>query len=315
MTTHPIGIVFERAMEEQPELTYFATAPNPGWEDTYGPDRVVRMPIAENAMMGVGVGMAMTGRRTIVDLARAAFLFVAMDPLVNQAAAWRYLSDGQYSVPLLVIAITRWGENSGPQHEHTPHALLSQVPGLVVAVPSSPNAAAGLMATALAYPDPVVLLETSRIFFPGWDQAPQIEPSYEPIPFGVATCAREGFDISLVGIGNTVIDCLEAAERLGERGISAEVIDLRTAAPLDRGGVARMVSSTGAAVLVDETIGPCSLVRDLGFHLASVGAVDPDRIRVVERAGCQVPASPRLQEIVLPQPADIVSAAEELVGG
>jgi pyruvate/2-oxoglutarate/acetoin dehydrogenase E1 component len=315
VTAHPISVVLDQAMDEQSDLTFLGTSQNAGWEKKYGPDRAVRMPIAENAMMGMAVGMAITGRRTVVEIARAAFLYVAMDPLVNQAALWRYLSDGQYSVPLLVLAITRWGENSGPQHEHTPHALLSQVPGLVVAVPSSPNSAAGLMATALKYPDPVVILETARLFFPGWDQGPPIEPSYAPIPFGVATCAREGSDVTLVGIGNTVLDCLTAAEQLADRGISAQVVDLRTAAPLDSDGVAQMVGRTGAVVLVDETIGPCSLVRDLAYQLMATGAVEARNVRVIERANCPVPASPRLQEVVLPGPARIVSAASELADG
>lgn len=312
MADHPINVVLEQEMADQPDLTYIATAQDASWEAKYGTNRVVRMPIAENAMVGMGVGMAMTGRRAIVDLGRAAFLFTAMDPIVNQASKWRFLSGGRYRVPLMVMAITRHGENSGPQHEHVPHAMLSQVPGLVVAVPSSANAAAGLMATALRHDGPVVLLQSSRIYFPGWDTAAQTEDSFDPIPFGVAKVVRAGSDVSLIGIGNTVIDCLDAAEMLNEHGVSARVIDLRTAAPLDRVGVARMVQGTGGAVLVDETVGACSLVRDLGFHLLSSGAFAAGRVRVLESRDFPVPASPTLQTAVLPTLASIVEAAMEV---
>jgi pyruvate/2-oxoglutarate/acetoin dehydrogenase E1 component len=315
MSQHPINVVFERAMDEQPELTYLATTRVAGWERTYGADRSVCMPISENAMMGIGVGLAMTGRRTVVDLARAAFLFTAMDPLVNQATKWRYLSDGQYSVPLLVLAITRCGENSGSQHEHVPHSMLCQVPGLVVAVPSSVNSAAGLMATALNHPDPVVIHETSRIFFPGWDTATDIEPTFDPIPFGLAHRVREGTDVTLVGIGNTVTDCLTAADQLAQRGISAQVVDLRTAAPLDRDGVALLASTTRAAVLVDEAIGACSLMNDLGLHLLTSGAVEPVGLRVVASDPCPIPASPTLQAVVLPSAADVAEAAADALDG
>lgn len=314
MTQHPINVVFERAMDEQPDLTYLATNRVGAWEEKYGTDRSICMPIAENAMTGIGVGMAMTGRRTVVDLARAAFLYTAMDPLINQATKWRYLSDGQYSVPLLVLAITRYGENTGPQHEHVPHSMLCQVPGLVVAVPSSVNSAAGLMATALKHPDPVVILETSRIFFPGWDSSPDPEPTFDPIPFGLANCAREGTDVTLVGIGNTVIDCLEAADHLAQRGIAAKVVDLRTAAPLDQEGVTRMVADTDATILVDEAIGACSVMRDLGLHLVLRDAVAPTRLRIVSGAPCPVPASPTLQDVVLPRPSDVVAAAVDVLG-
>nr|WP_157527067.1 transketolase C-terminal domain-containing protein [Kibdelosporangium sp. MJ126-NF4]CEL12850.1 Pyruvate dehydrogenase E1 component beta subunit [Kibdelosporangium sp. MJ126-NF4]CTQ98536.1 Pyruvate dehydrogenase E1 component beta subunit (EC 1.2.4.1) [Kibdelosporangium sp. MJ126-NF4] len=310
---HPINTVLQQAMADQPDLTILCTYQDDSWVRDYGDDRIVRTPIAENAMMGMAVGMALTGRRVIVDVGRAAFLYSAMDPLVNQATKWRYLSGGQHSVPLLILGVTRHGENSGPQHEHAPHAMLSQIPGLVVAVPSSVNSAAGMIASALTHPDPVIILETSRLFFPGWQDVPDPEPTFDPVPFGVAKRIRDGQDVTLVGIGNTVPICLEAADALAERGYSCQVVDLRTAAPLDRAGVAAMASTTAGAVLVDETIGACSLVRDLGFHLATSGAVPPERIRTVLSAPTPVPASAVLQEVTLPGKDDVVAATVDLL--
>jgi len=313
VTEHPINVVLERAMLEQPDLTLLCTSHPQSWVDQYGANRVVRTPIAENAMLGMALGMALTGRRVVADVGRTAFLYSAMDPLVNEATKWRYQSNGQYSVPLLIEAITRGGENVGCQHEHVPHAALSQIPGLVVAVPSSPNSAAGLIATALTYPDPVIVLESSRLYLPGWDEEPDPESSFDPIPFGVAKQVRAGHDVTLAGIGNSVAVCLVAAAQLAERGYDAQVIDLRTAAPLDRRGVAEMASVTAGAVLVDEGPGPCSVVRDLGFHLVTSGAMAPERVRTVTAASCPVPASPILQRVVLPGAERVVAATVDLL--
>src|SRR5260370_30199154 len=169
-------------MTDQPELTMLCTYHPQSWVDQYGANRVIRTPIAENAMLGMAVGMALTGRRVIADVGRAAFLYSAMDPLVNEATKWRYQSNGQYSMPLLIEAITRGGENAGCQHEHAPHSALSQIPRLVVAVPSSPNSAAGPTATALRYPDPLIKLETSRLYLPGLDGEPAPQSNFDPIP-------------------------------------------------------------------------------------------------------------------------------------
>jgi pyruvate/2-oxoglutarate/acetoin dehydrogenase E1 component len=312
-TGHPMTAVLDAAMRDQPMLSMMSTYQPQPRVDQYGADRAMRMPIAENAMLGMAVGMALTGRRVVVNVVRAAFLYSAMDPLVNQATKWRYTSDGQFSVPLVIRALTQGGENLGGQHEHVPHAALSQIPGLVVAVPSSPNSAAGLMASALVHPDPVILLESPRLFMPGWINEPETEPTAEPIPFGVARQVRAGGDLTLVGIGNTVATCLRAADDLAVLGYDCQVIDLRTAAPLDRDGVAEAARPTGGAVLVDEAPGPCSLVRDLGFHLVTSLAVPADRIRTITGALCPVPASPILQRAVLPGPHRVVRAAQSLL--
>lgn len=313
MIEHPINAVYHQAMHDQPDLTILCTSHPKAWVERYGANRVIRTPIAENAMLGMALGMALTGRRVVANVGRAAFLYSAMDPLVNEITKWRYQSNGQYSVPLLIVAVTRGGENVGCQHEHAPHSALSQIPGLVVAVPSSSNSAAGLIANALTYPDPVIVLESSRLFLPGWDTEPDPEPSVNPIPFGVARRVRAGTDVTLVGIGNSVAVCLQAAAELAKRGYACQVIDLRTAAPLDRRGVAEMATATAGVVLVDEAPGPCSVVRDLGFHLVSSGAVAPDRVRAVTAAACPVPASPILQRAVLPGPEEVAATAVRML--
>ncbi|MEO3778871.1 transketolase C-terminal domain-containing protein [Micromonospora sp. B11E3] len=313
MSRHPVGTTVRTALTEQPDLHMFCTYQQDDLIELFGADRMVRLPIAENAMVGMAVGMALVGRRVLVSIARVAFLFTAFDPLINQATKWRYMSDGQYQVPLVIRGLTRGDEHLGAQHEHSAHSLLSQIPGLVVAVPGSPNSAAGLLATALTHPDPVVVLESPRLYTPDWQQLPEPEPTPAPLPFGVAGRALAGRDLTLVGIGNTVALCLRAARRLADHGLRCQVVDLRTAAPLDRDGTAELVAATGPVVLVDEEPRRSSLMCDLGMHLVQAGAVEPDRLAFVFGAAVPAPASPVLLAPLLPTVDDVVAAALGLV--
>jgi len=270
---------------------------------------MIQLPIAENAMVGMATGMALAGRRVLVNIARAAFLFSAFDPVVNQATKWRYLTDGQFRVPLTIRALTRGGEDLGAQHEHVPHALLAQIPGLVVAVPGSPNSAAGLLTAALRHPDPVVVLESPTLYAPGWESLPEPEPTPQPPRFGVPNRVTDGRDVTLIGIGNTVRTVLTAATALGKRGRWAQVIDLRTAAPLDVALLAELVGTSGCAVLVDEAPATCSLMHSLAYQLISAGALPPDRLRVLSGAACPAPVNPGLQAVLTPSVNDVVEAA------
>ncbi|WDZ83219.1 alpha-ketoacid dehydrogenase subunit beta [Micromonospora cathayae] len=306
---HPVGTAVREALTEQPDLHMFCTYQQDDLVGLFGADRMVRLPIAENAMVGMAVGMALVGRRVLVSIARVAFLFTALDPLVNQATKWRYMSDGQFSVPLVIRGLTRGDEHLGAQHEHHAHSMLSQIPGLVVAVPGSPNSAAGLLSTALRHPDPVVVLESPRLYTPDWARLPEPEPTAAPLPFGVAGRALAGGDLTLVGIGNTVALCLRAARRLADHGLRCQVVDLRTAAPLDRDGTAGLVAGNGPVVLVDEEPRTASLLADLGLHLVQVGAVEPDRLAVVCGAPVPAPVSPALLAPLLPTVDDVTATA------
>jgi pyruvate/2-oxoglutarate/acetoin dehydrogenase E1 component len=275
---------------------------------------MIQLPIAENAMLGMATGMALTGRRVLVNVARAAFLFSAFDPLVNQATKWRYLTDGQFQVPLAIRALTSGGEHLGAQHEHTPHAMLAQIPGLVVAVPSSPNSAAGLLAAALRHPDPVVVLESPILFAPGWESLPEPERSPEPLPFGVPNRVTDGRDVTLIGIGNTVRTVLGAATVLSGCGRAAQVIDLRTAAPVNIDALAELVGTTRNAVLVDEAPPACSLMHSVAYQLIAAGAIAPDRVRVLSGAACPAPVNPHLRAMLTPDVDSVVDAALATLG-
>jgi pyruvate/2-oxoglutarate/acetoin dehydrogenase E1 component len=306
---HPANTALLDALYEQPDLAMMCTHHPEGLIAAFGADRMIQLPIAENAMLGMATGMALAGQRVLVNVARAAFLFSAFDPLVNQATKWRYMTDGQFAVPLAIRALTRGGEHLGAQHEHVPHAMLSQVPGLVVAVPSSPNSAAGLLGAALRHPDPVVVLESPRLYAPGWERLPEPEPTGDPLPFGVLNRVTAGSDVTIVGIGNTVATAMDAAASLAGHGRDVQVVDLRTAAPLDLDRLAELVSATGAAVLVDEASASCSLMHTVGYRLLSAGALTADRLRVLSGAACPAPVSPHLQSVLSPTADDVARAA------
>jgi pyruvate/2-oxoglutarate/acetoin dehydrogenase E1 component len=309
---HPSVAAVRGALSAQPTMSMFCTYQQPDLIDLYGADRMVRLPIAENAMLGMAVGMALLGRRVLVSIARAAFVFSAFEQLINEATTWRYMSGGQFSVPVVIRGLTRGGEHLGAQHEHAQHGLFSQIPGLVVAVPGSPNAAAGLLRTALTHPDPVLVLESPRLYAPDWAELPEPEPTDAALPFGVAGRARPGRDLTLVGIGNTVATCLRAAELLDRDGLRSQVVDLRTAAPLDRDGVAGLVAGGGPVVLVDEAPAGAAVMADLGLHLVRCGAVAADRLELLTGASVPAPVSPALLAPLLPDVERVAAAARRL---
>ncbi|WBB56665.1 transketolase C-terminal domain-containing protein [Verrucosispora sp. WMMD573] len=306
---HPAAEAIREAFDHQPALSHFSTYQQQDLIAEYGADRMVRMPIAENAMLGMALGMALVGRRVLFSVNRVAFLFSAFDQLVNQVATWRYMSDGQFCVPLVIRGLTRGGEQLGAQHEHVPYGMLSQIPGLVVAVPGSPNSLGGLLRTALRHPDPVVVLESPRLFTPTWAELPEPEPSTAALPFGVAGLARPGTDLTLIGIGNTVIESLLAARRLAEHGIQARVIDLRTTAPLDRDGAAAMVLPDRPVILVDEQPQTGSVLTEVAYHLVRTGVARAEHIELLTGAPIPAPVSAALLDGLLPDAARIVRTA------
>jgi pyruvate/2-oxoglutarate/acetoin dehydrogenase E1 component len=299
------------ALDTDPDLVWLCTWLPEDLVAEYGPERLRAMPIAENAMLGFAVGLAAAGLRPLVDIARAAFLFSAMDPLVNQATKLRYTTGGQYAVPLTVRALTRGGESLGAQHEHVPHAMLAQVPGLVVAVPSNELDAAGLLVTALTHPDPVVILESPAIFDDARDWAGRPVPA---VPFGEAATVRHGDDLTVIGIGLAVRHALRAAEALAEDGIGVRVVDVRTVAPLDVPGLAAAAAATGRVLVVDEAPALCSAASESTARLLAAGAVPPSRIDQLNSLPVPAPFSPALQSAVFPGPEAVRARVLALLG-
>ena len=201
-----------------------------GLLEKYGPMRVKDTPISEAGFVGMGVGMALTGLRPVVELMFSDFLLVAADQVINQAAKIRYMSGGQASVPMVIRTPIGAGRSSAAQHSQSMQAMVAHFPGLKVVVPSTAQEAKGLLKTAIRDNDPVIFFEHKMEYSNKF----MIDDEVEPIPFGKANIVKNGSDITIVATSSQVMKSLSASEKLEKDGISAEVIDLRTIVPMDK---------------------------------------------------------------------------------
>src|SRR5947209_3594836 len=220
-----------------------------GLANEFGTKRVIDSPISEAGIAGIGVGAAMTGMRPVVDIMFGDFLTLAMDQLANQAAKAHYMSGGRLKVPLTLRTTLGATRRSAAQHSQSLQAWVAHVPGLKVALPSTPADAKGLWKTAIRDDNPVVVIEDKMDYTVRGD-VPDDEDFL--IPFGVADVKREGEDITVVATSSMVRVALAAAELLADDGISLEVVDPRTLVPLDTATIVRSVEKTGRAMVVDE---------------------------------------------------------------
>ncbi|MBT6863787.1 MAG: alpha-ketoacid dehydrogenase subunit beta, partial [Planktomarina temperata] len=211
-----------------------------GLVEEFGTTRVIDTPISEPGFTGLAVGAAMTGLRPVVDIMFGDFLFLIMDQLCNQAAKTHYMSGGKLTVPMVVRTNMGATRRSAAQHSQSLHALVAHIPGIKVAMPSSAYEAKGLMKTAIRDNNPVIIFEDKLMY---QDKAPVPEQEYL-IPFGAAHILREGSDITLVATSSMVQVAQAAALHLAEQGVSAEVIDPRTIAPLDEETILTSVKKT-----------------------------------------------------------------------
>lgn len=277
--------------------------------DEFGGLRVRNTPLAEGIIAGTAVGAAGSGLRPVIDLLFAPFLCYAMDELVNSAGKLRYLSGGQFSFPLVTLAMTGAGWGVGAQHNHNVEAWFVHSPGLKVVMPSNPADAKGLLKSAIRDDNPVLyFLDIGLLYVPG-----EVAPGEAVVPLGQARVAREGGDVTLVSYGKTVHHCLQAAENLVGQGIAAEVIDLRSLKPLDLPAVLASVRKTGRLVVVHEANRLCGV----GAEIAAVVAEEAFaalKAPVIRLGGPDAPvaASYPLEQAFVPQPEAIAAAATRL---
>lgn len=220
-----------------------------GMLDEFGPRRVIDTPISESGFAGMAIGAAMRGLRPIVEFMSWSFSLVAADPILNNAPKMLYMSGGQFGCPIVIRGNDGAGGQLGSTHSWCVEGLYSNVPGLKMAIPSTPYDAKGLLKTAIRDDDPVFFLESERML---GDKGEVPEEEYL-IPFGQAIVRREGSDCTLVSFGRPVHFCLEAAEELAKEGIDCEVIDGRTIRPLDIETIVTSVKKTNCCVVVDQS--------------------------------------------------------------
>jgi len=270
------------------------------------PDRVLDTPISEMALMGAGVGAAATGLRPIVELMFIDFLGTCLDPLLNQAAKLRYMLGGKARIPLTVRTVSGAGMQAAAQHSQSLYWMTAGIPGLKTVVPSNPADAKGLLLAAIRDDNPVVFCEP-KLVLGATGEVP--EGDYE-VPIGEARLVREGSDVSLVGFGATLPICLKAAERLAkEDGLEADVLDLRSLAPLDEEAILGTLSRTGRLVVVDESTPRSSVASDVAALCVDRGfdSLETPVKRVTAPHG-PVPFSRVLEQAYIPSAAKVVEA-------
>jgi pyruvate/2-oxoglutarate/acetoin dehydrogenase E1 component len=223
-----------------------------GLSAKYGSMRVRSTPISEQAILGAAVGAAIAGMRPVAEIMLMNFLTLGMDQLINHAAKIRFMSGGQTAVPLTVRTMTGAGGGFGGQHSDMFEAWLAHVPGLKVVVPSNPTEWKGLLKACIFDDNPCVFIENTMMVITG-AKSPCPEPGFR-IELGKANVARTGGDVTIIGYGRPITDALGVAEKLSGEGISVEVVDLRTIAPLDMPTVLKSVAKTKRAVIVHEAV-------------------------------------------------------------
>jgi acetoin:2,6-dichlorophenolindophenol oxidoreductase subunit beta len=218
-----------------------------GLLDDFGPLRVIDTPVSENAVTGAAVGAALVGMRPIVVHPRMDFMLYAMDPIVNQAANWHYMSGGRSPVPVVFWGIINRGKEQAAQHSQAIFSMFCHVPGLKVVAPSNPRDAKGLMTAAIRDDNPVLFVDERSLY----SSVGPVDPAPYETPIGTAQVRRDGADATVITYSAGVPEALAAAERLQVEGIGVTVVDLRTLKPLDMGTVRRAVERTGRVVVLD----------------------------------------------------------------
>lgn len=281
-----------------------------GFLDEFGADRIVSTPISESMIMGGGLGAALVGTRPIIEMRIFDFVMCAMDELVNQVAKVRYMFGGQ-AKPAVVVRMPHgiW-RNSAAQHSQTLESWFTHIPGVIVAVPATPADTAGLLVSAIRSDDPVLFFDPKNLF-PLTGEVPAV---IDPIPFGKARLARAGKDLTIVTWSAIVPQVEEAGAMLAERGIEAEILDLRTLWPWDEEAVAASLRRTGRLLVAHEAV----TVGGFGGEIVArmVERLGPSAIRAVARVGqprVPVPFAPPLEDALKPDTAKIVAAAEALM--
>ncbi|MCC6168978.1 MAG: alpha-ketoacid dehydrogenase subunit beta [Caldilineaceae bacterium] len=282
-----------------------------GMVEEFGPERILDSPISEAGIAGLGVGAAMTGMRPIVDIMFGDFITLTMDQMVNQAAKTHYMSGGKLKAPMVLRTTLGATRRSAAQHSQSLHAWFSHVPGLKVAIPSTPYDAKGLMKSAIRDDNPVAIFEDKMLYqFKG-----PVPTGEYTIPLGVADIKRSGEDLTLVATSSMVQVALQAAEQLAEIGISAEVVDPRTTAPLDKATLIESAKKTSRALIVDEGYQSYGVTAEIASVIADGAFYYLDA--PVKRLGAMdvpVPFSPVLEDLTVPTPARVVEIAKSLCG-
>jgi pyruvate/2-oxoglutarate/acetoin dehydrogenase E1 component len=276
-----------------------------GLFEEFGPGRVIDTPISEAAIIGSGLGMALTGQRPIAELMFIDFSAVCMDQILNQVAKVRYMLGGQTHVPLVIRTQAGAGKGYAAQHSQSLEAWFTHVPGLKVVMPATPRDAKGLLKSAIRDNNPVMFIE-HKLLYNNKGDVPGADPEFL-IPLGKAEIKREGRDITLVSHSRQMLNCLDAAGELAKMGIEAEVIDMRTLRPMDFDTVQASVEKTNRLVYVEEGYPQCGIAAEVVARAAEhcFESLDMPPIRISAR-DTPIPFARVLEQETIPSVRRIV---------
>jgi pyruvate dehydrogenase E1 component beta subunit len=288
-----------------------AYAVSKGFLDEFGPERIRDTPLSELAFVGTGIGAALGGMRPIVEVMTVNFSLLALDQVVNTAALYRHMSGGQFSVPVVIRMATGAGRQLAAQHSHSLENWYAHVPGITVLAPATIDDARGMLAPALADPDPVVIFEHALLY----NEEDELTAAAAEADIRSAKVLRPGTDVTLIAYGGMVWKAQRAAEALAADGIDAEVLDLRVLRPLDDATIMASVRRTRRAVVVDEGWRTGSLAGEVIARIVEQAFYDldapPGRVCSAE---VPIPYAKHLEDAALPQVPRIVDTVRALLG-
>jgi pyruvate/2-oxoglutarate/acetoin dehydrogenase E1 component len=282
--------------------------PTGTFREEFGASRVRNTPMSEAAFVGAGIGAAMTGLRPVVEMTVASFLYVAFDQVVSMGAKSRFMFGGQARIPMVIRATSMYGRGLAAQHSDRPYPAFMGVPGLKIVAPTTADDAKGLMKSAIRDDDLVLFFEDVNLH----GVRSQVPAGERLVPLGVAEVRREGTDVTVVGVSGGMLPALAAAEELAAQGVSVEVVDPRTLAPLDMRTILESVGRTGRLVVVDPAHRVCSVASEIAATVAEE-AFDSLRAPIVRVTTPQVPIpfSPALERGLYPSRQKVTAAIRD----
>lgn len=282
-----------------------------GLLEEFGPERIRDTPLSESAFVGAGIGAAMGGMRPIIEIMTVNFSLLALDQIVNNAAAILFMSGGQFNIPLVIRMTTGAGRQLAAQHSHSLEGWYAHIPGIKVLAPATLEDARGMLWTALEDPDPVLIFEHGSLY----NMEGELAADAGAVDIDKAVVRRSGSDVSLITYGGTLGKTLAAAEELAGAGISAEIVDLRTLRPLDTATILGSVTRTHRAVIVDEGWRSGSISAEISARVMEGAFYELDApVARVCTAEAPMPYAKHLEDAALPQVPEIVECVRAMVG-
>jgi pyruvate dehydrogenase E1 component beta subunit len=281
-----------------------------GFYDHFGPERVKDTPISESAIIGGAIGAALTGLRPVAELMTINFAFSAMDHIVNETAKLHYMFGGQMVLPMVIRTVSGGGRQLGATHSQTPDVIFAHFPGLKVVAPGTPADAKGLLKSAIRSNDPILFIEHATLY----QTKGEVPEGDYTVPIGKSKVQREGRDVTIITYSKMLEVSMKAADELAKEGIEAEVVDLRSLRPLDMDPVIESFKKTNRAVIAEEGWKSFGVGAEIAARIyeQAFDYIDAP-IKRVAQAEVPLPYSKALEQLALPQVADIVKAVKEVL--